>query len=115
MELQSTVDISTHDVLEFILRHRKASGCFRDWPRIAVEVSLLAAAQARALYITRECGAITGMIIAYIVDDNSFQVDQLLCTTKQAFKDFRAMGQKLFGQKRCVYRRGDKVKILNHY
>ena len=115
MELQSTVDVGIYDVLDFILKHRRGSGCFRDWPMLAIEVTLLAAAQNRSLYITREQCNITGMIIAYPVDDNYFQVDQLLCVSKQAFKDFRGMGRKLFGSRKCVYRRDDKVKILKHY
>jgi len=112
MELQSTA-VDYKDVIKFILANRK-NGAF-DYPDDVLENVIKYAIYKKHLYITLDGNVITGIIIAYIVDDFNIKVELLICTTKEAFQRFRKMGRQLFGNRKCEYCRFNKDKILTRY
>ena len=100
------------DVFEYVLRH-KGERAFRFYPEQDILVELLRAHYAGGLFIVNGLvGEITGMVIAEVVNDNEFEVKQLICTHPTALKWMRKMGRKVFGGRMCRYVKFGVAKTL---
>lgn len=115
MELPYTPNVGITDVILFILANRDGSNCFRNWPVEAICGEIYKAHNERNLYITKDNDRITGMIVARVIDDKTFRVDHLLCASKAAFRQFRAIGKYVFGGRMVIYTRRGKEKSLRKY
>lgn len=115
MQLQCTVAKTTlGEVLEFVLKH-KGDKLFRFFSDQEILAILHKASRDGSLFIVNGKDGITGMVIAYQVNDNEFKVDHLLCTTKEAFQWMRKMARQRMGDRICRYVRRGKLKQLRRY
>lgn len=115
MELQCIpVKTTLGEVLDFVLKN-KGNKLFRFFSDQEILATLWKASHDGSLFIVNDKHGISGMTIAYKVNDNEFKVDHLLCTTKEAFQWMKKMARQRMGNRICKYVRRGKLKQLRRY
>lgn len=93
---------SLNDLLKFILRNRKMTGVFHDWALTRIATELWLQAKRGFLHTIIENDEITGMVIA-VPDGEYLRIDQILCTTRTAFKTLRGLCRKVYPGRPLLY------------
>ena len=100
------------DLLKFIIRYR-GHRAFKDCSYGEILYKIQQAAQRDSLHTVVEDGKITGMIIAYTNVDNTLEIEQLVCSTKSAFKVLRHGCRHIYADMDLVYFRGGHRRKLS--
>jgi hypothetical protein len=102
------------DLLKFVIRYR-GTRAFIDCSYGEILYKIQQAAHRDNLHTVVENGKITGMIIAYTNTDNTLEIEQLVCSTKSAFKVLRHGCRHIYADMDlCFMRNGKRKRLAAH-